>query len=232
MFLGWTVLAIYRLVRAELQLESLPWAWGLFTLFLMGYVAGFLGEGSWQVGQELFLQRLLSAFLITLALAYAAAFSERKDPVVLRRLLQYLGRREWLRALQLFPLWLSTLPFILLTCATLVAVEVSTGSGESVNIAVPAVAMVLFLLRDFGLLLFLNLAGSPKRADMLTMLFLVLLYGVIPMILAALGFDRMTGLFRPMPGIPAEIILPAALLQAAVMLWLMVRRWRRNHLHS
>ena len=231
-FLGWTVLAIYRLIRAELQLESLPWAWGLFTLFLMGYVAGFLGEGSWQVGQDLSLQRLLSAFLITLALAYAAAFSERKDPVALRRLLQYFGRREWLRTLQLFPLWLSTLPFILLTCAVLVAVEVSTGSGASVNLAVPAVAMLLFLLRDFGLLLFLNLARSPKRADMLTMLFLILLYGVIPMILAALGFDRMTELFRPMPGVLAEIILPAALCQAVVMLWLTVRRWRRNHLHS
>jgi hypothetical protein len=66
---------------------------------------------------------------------------------------------------------------------------------------------------------------------MLMMLFLVLLYGVIPTILAALDLDRLTGLFWPVPGASAEIVLPAALAQAVVMLGLMVRRWRKSHMN-
>jgi hypothetical protein len=89
--------------------------------------------------------------------------------------------------------------------------------------------MVLFLLRDLGIVLFLNLGRVPKRADMLTIMFLALLYGVIPTLLTALGLGRLTGLFWPVQGVPAEIVLPAALLQAVAMLWLMVRRWCKNH---
>ncbi len=232
MFLCWAVFGIYRLIRAELQLKSLPWAWGLFVLFLVGYVAGFLGNEFRVTGQNVWQLRLLSAFLITLMLAYGTAFSERKDPVAFRRLLQRFSLREWGRAMEIFPLWLSTLPFVFLSCAVLAIVELSSGPVEAVGLfATPAVAMVLFLLRDFGLLLFLNLGRNPKRADMLMMLFLVLLYGVIPTILAALDLDRLTGLFWPVPGASAEIILPAALAQAVVMLGLMVRRWRKSHMN-
>ncbi|MBW2690562.1 MAG: hypothetical protein JRC99_11600 [Deltaproteobacteria bacterium] len=130
--------------------------------------------------------------------------------------------------MEIFPLWLSTLPFVVLTCVVLVVVEVVSAPSDGLRqVVVPAVAMVLFLLRDFGILLFLNLGRIPKRADMLTVLFLVLLYGVIPTILAALDLDRMTGLFWPIPGVAAEIVLPAALCQAVAMLWLLVQRWRR-----
>lgn len=231
-FLFWVIFGIYRMIRSELQLKSLPWAWGLFILFLSGYLAGFLGEGRWDAGQSVWTLRLLSAFMTTLALAYATAFSERKDPVALRRLQQSLGRREWARAMQSFPLWLSTLPFVALSGAMLVVVDVGLTPAEGVKpVAVAAVAMVLFLLRDLALLLFLNLGRVPKRADMLTILFLVLLYSVIPTMLAALGLDRLTALFWPTPGAPAVIVLPAALLQAAAMLGLLAHRWRKSHLH-
>ncbi len=102
-FLIWAVFGIYRMIRAELQLRSLPWAWWMFVLFLMGYVTGFFGDRMLATGQNVWQLRLLGAFLITLVLAYGTAFSERKDPVALRRLLQYLGRYEWRRAMQTFP---------------------------------------------------------------------------------------------------------------------------------
>ena len=232
-FLGWALFGIYRLIRTELQLKSLPWAWGLFVLFLSGYVAGFIDEISWASGQSVWALRLLSAFMTSLALTYGMAFSERKDPVALRRLLQSLGRREWLRAMQALPLWLTTLPFVALFCVMLVIADASSAPAESVKpVAVAAVAMTLFLLRDLGVLMFLNLGRVSKRADMLTILALVLLYGVIPTILAALEFDRLSGLFRPMPGVPAEIVLPAALCQALAMCWLVASRWRRSQRHD
>ncbi len=227
LFLAWTIFGIYRLIRAELQLRSLPWAWGMFVFSLMIYSAGFYGENSWVTGLSAWPQRLLIAFLVALMLAYGTVICERKDPVTFQRLLQYLGRREWGRAMQIAPLWLSTLPFVLLSCAVLVIVALTSESVQ--QFAVPAMAMVLFLLRDFGLLLFLNLGRVPKRADMLTILFLVLLYGIIPTILTALDLSRLTELFWPIQGVPAYIVLPAALFQAVVILWLMTRRWRKTH---
>ncbi len=231
-FLAWAVCGIYRLIRAELQLRSQPWVWALFVIFLMGYVAGFIGDESWANGQSLGQQRLIVAFLVAIMLAYGTVFCERKDPVAFRRLLQHLGHGEWGRAMEVLPLWLSTLPFVILSCTLLVAVDLISGPVEEASqVVVPAVAMLLFLLRDFGLMLFLNLGRIPKRADMLTILFLVLLYGVIPTILTALDLGRLAGMFWPVPGVSAAIVLPAALFQAVVMLWLMVRRWRKNHLH-
>jgi hypothetical protein len=175
-------------------------------------------------------QRLLGAFLIAMLLAYGMVFSERKDPVAFRRLLQHLGRREWSRASEVFPLWLSTLPFVILTCILLVGVSlISAPNEETRQVVAPAVAMVFFLLRDLGIILFLNLGRVPKRADMLTMLFLFLLYGAIPTILSGLELDLLPALFWPVSGMPAEILLPAALIQAVVMFWLLVRRWRKSH---
>jgi len=156
-------------------------------------------------------------------------FCESKDPIAFRRLLQYLGRREWLRAMESIPLWLMTLSFVIVTCLFLVAMSFSSPSLEEARqLSVSAMAMVLFLIRDFGIVLFLNFGRIPKRADMLTLLFLFLLYGAIPTILTALDLDSLAGCFWPVPGIPAEVILPAALIQAVVILWLVASRWRRN----
>lgn len=232
LFLGWAVFGIYRLIRAELQLPSLPWAWGAFVLFLIAYFSGFPGGDGWRFGQSIWQPRLLCAFLIALALAYGTLFSERKDPVAFNRLLQSLAQRQWRRSLEGFPLWLSTLPFVVLTGALLITAELTSGPNQAEPLAVAAAAMVLFLLRDVGLLLFLNLGRNPKRADMLTVLLLVLFYTVIPAILAALDLDRLAGLFWPVPGASAAIVLPAALCQAAAMLWFLGRRWRGVRLYS
>ena len=228
-FLAWAIFGIYRLLRAELQLKSQPWAWSLFVVFLMVYVAGFLNDGSLIDGQSIQQLRLLGAFTVSIILAYAMIFCESKDPVAFRRLLQYLGQREWGRAMESLPLWLMTLSFVVLTCLFLVGMSFSSPPLEEASqLSISAMAMVLFLIRDFGIVLFLNFGRVPKRADMLTLLFLFLLYGAIPTILTALDLDSLAGCFWPAPGIPAEVILPAALIQAVVILWLVASRWRRN----
>ncbi len=228
-FLAWAVFGIYRLLRAELQLKSQPWAWSLFVVFLMVYVAGFLNDGGMIYGQSIQQLRLLGAFTVSIILAYAMIFCESKDPVAFRRLMQYLGRREWARAMESFPLWLMTLSFVILTCLFLVGMSFSSPSLEEASqLSIPVIAMVLFLIRDLGIVLFLNFGRIPKRADMLTLLYLFLLYGAIPTTLTALALDSLAGCFWPVPGIPAEVILPSALIQVVFILWLVASRWRRN----
>jgi hypothetical protein len=98
-------------------------------------------------------------------------------------------------------------------------------------VAVATVAMVFFLLRDISIMLFLNLGRFPNRADMLTLIFLALLYGVVPKILATLGLNQLTGLLWPVPGTPASILMPAAVFQAVAMFWLLGHRWRNRQQH-
>lgn len=92
-FLGWALTGCYRLLRAELQLKSLPLVWVNFVLFVMIYAAGLTPVAG---GAS---PRLLAAFVSALLLTYAMAFSERKDPVALRRLLLAWRGRRWLTAL-------------------------------------------------------------------------------------------------------------------------------------
>ena len=230
LFLIWAMFGIYRLLRVELQLRSRPWAWCMFVLFMIIYLAGFLEEGGWLAGYSLLQERLLLAFSVSVVMVYGMIFSENKNPIVFRRLLKHLGRGEWAQVTEAFPLWLTTLPFVILTGLLLVGAELSSApSGPHLKFSVSVVATAFFLLRDIGIVLYLNLGRIPKRADMLTMLLLFLLYGAVPLTLPGLNLDLLAGMFWPLQGMPAEIILPASAGQALFLLVLLVRRWRNNH---
>ncbi|HBT84141.1 MAG TPA: hypothetical protein DEB35_12365 [Desulfuromonas sp.] len=92
-----------------------------------------------------------------------------------------------------------------------------------------AVAVFAFLLRDLALLLYLNLGRVPRRADMVAVLYLGLLYGVIPIIFATLDLDRLTLLFWPrwdMAPLPT-VLAPVG--ELGLVAWLLIRRWQTQH---
>ena len=88
------------------------------------------------------------------------------------------------------------------------------------------------MLRDLGLLLFFNLGSSPKRADMLTVLNLVLLYLLIPMIFRTLGLNMLTALFWPSPDLPAFVGLSFLSIEAILVGWLLHLRWKKRFVVS
>ena len=218
-FVAWAVVGIYRLMRTELQLKNAPWLWCAFLLYLSGYTAGFIS-----VDKGFGADRLLFAFGLLLAMTYGLAFSERKDSVTLHRLLADCQRRRWRHFAEACPLWLATVPFVLASGGFLLV----TGYRgiDHGSFAGFVLALICLMVRDLGLLLFLNLGRNPKRADWLMLLCLALLYWVVPQILIALDFDLLSGVFLPRWDLPPVFILGAAIVEAGVVGWLLVRRWR------
>ncbi|HAD04689.1 MAG: hypothetical protein A2091_01690 [Desulfuromonadales bacterium GWD2_61_12] len=227
-FLGWAVIGVARLLRSELQMKSTPLVWCAFVLFAMVYVAGFFNAGSEDL--PLPLLHLYAALVVGVTLTYGMAFSERKDPVAFHRLLQACARRNWRDFWLHLPLWGATLPLVAIAVGGLLLRDLAgsapAGAGFS---GVTAVAVFAFLLRDLALLLYLNLGRVPRRADMVAVLYLGLLYGVIPIIFATLDLDRLTLLFWPrwdMAPLPT-VLAPVG--ELGLVAWLLIRRWQTQH---
>jgi hypothetical protein len=224
LFVMWAAVGIYRLMRTELQLKNTPWLWCAFLIYLAGYMAGFIDatQGSWLGGG--FSDRLFFSFGLMLAACYGMAFTERKDPVAFRRLIVDFKGHQWRHFLQSCPLWLATLPLVLLAGVALMATGYHRVGAGTFTMFV--LAVICLLCRDLGLLLFFNLGRNPRRADWLMVLCLGLLYWIVPQILAILDFDLLTGLFWPRWDLPPVLTLGAAGVEAVAIGWLLVRRWQ------
>lgn len=226
-FDAWLLAGIYCLVREEFKFRTAPIAWPAFTLFMMIYAAGFT-ESSPGNG-DLFSSRLLIAFIIACGLTYLTILTERKDPVAYRRMIKEAKDRRWLRLLEKAPCWALTLPFVVVTAILLIAF--TSGAGENVYRLSPVfiISLVAFLGRDLALFNFFNLGERTKRADMLVILWLSILYGLIPGIFMLLKMETVTALFWPRTDY-AFISCIAALCQLLAAWWMTLTRWGNHHL--
>lgn len=228
-FLGWTILGGYRLMRVELQQANLPWVWGAWLLFVAVYVAGFTDTPDSRLDPDsLAGMRYFAGYLVILLFTYGMAFSERKDPVAFQRILQLAATKAWRRVVETLPLW--TVSLAMAPLAALLLAVTGLGQGfdaiPTANFVAFVAATLLLLIRDLGMLLFFNLSRTPKRADMLTVLLLALLYGVIPSICNALEYEQLTGLFWPRWDLMPLPMLAGLLAEAALVSWALRKRWQ------
>ncbi|HEY5790329.1 MAG TPA: hypothetical protein VIX81_06870 [Gammaproteobacteria bacterium] len=222
LFAAWAVFGAYRLMRSELQFRNGPWAWLGFTAYLMGYLGGFVDPD----------HRLFACYLLGLGLTLVAAFAEPRDPLGLRRLGQALRERAWTRAQQAAPPWLLGLGVSVALAAALLLQPASAcrhalcpeGSPDQ---RLLSVLLLLFVLRDLGLLGLVSLRGRSRRPEFATVIYLLVLYFVVPWLLDAVGAGQLTALFWPRADLaPAWAVGAAALGPGVlgVLLW----RWRRD----
>jgi len=228
-FLAWSVIAIYRQLRGELQLRTTPLVWMAFVLFLAWYLSGFvtLPGGASRVTTV----RLFGAYSLVLASTYLMAFIERKDGIAFRRLFYYMDRRSWWRVLEEMPCWFVSLVMVAVFGLILALRDYSDFSfgAHRINPDVYLLATFLFLLRDLALILYFNLGRKPGRADAAALLYLALLYVLIPGILSRLGLDMAVAALLPWKAGHGSVTIVAALAQAAAMMALLVGRWRANY---
>lgn len=229
--LAWAVTGIYRCLRGELQMRTGPWVWLGFAVFAAGYGAGFVqlpDVGGGHVGTA----RLFAAYSIVLLLAYVMVFVEPKDGVALRRLWDY-GRRGRLAALLgELPRWLITVVLVAAFGAALLLRQYPEFLYRS-NLFYPrayVLASFLFLLRDAGLILYFNFGVKPARADATALLYLLVLYFLVPGILSLLHLHALAAALLPWRAGAGSLTVASGAVQAAVILWLAVRRWRDRFL--
>jgi hypothetical protein len=222
-FAFWAVVGAYRSMRRELQVGGVPWVWLAFLVTTMFYAAGMdvprweCGDGGrWSGGR-------ISAGFIGVLAAYAAIFAEVKDPVGERRLFAAAESGDWRTFGESLPLW--PVPVVLVggICALLTAAPIG-----ALSVTFPVV-FYLFLLRDMGLILLAHRVARPRRADAAAAIWLLLLYVLCPMLLAATTESPMAiSFFLPFPAESGVLQLIGMFLQAAAVAALLARRRRRS----
>jgi len=227
-FAAWAVVGLWRRMRVELQVRNWPVMWPLFAIFAGLWAAGF-ADG---------VAAVVVAAVVVLVAGYVPAVLEQPDPVRLRRLLGALRQGDGATALRFMPLWLVNHMVALVAVAIAALVLLGEGGGHGVEqidglafAAGTLVAFYLFVTRDLLLLVFAALGRAGRRAFATWLLWMAVLYGLAPMILAALGFYPSLPVFVPVWDIPfANLAVPPVvwpLLQAIAVLLLIRWRWRR-----
>jgi hypothetical protein len=233
LFLGWAVLAVHRLMRAELQHRTLPWAWAAFALYAMIYLNGYRDFAA--ASPDAWFARWLGIpFLVAVALVYISFYLDHKSPVAVKALFNALRARQWASAATLTPSW-----FVCLCLAMLVGAAYAFAAAGAYEVnplrdllpnlfmtSQTVVAILLFVLRDIGFLLLLNFAARPKRPDMAGAIYLFVLYAVGGGILAQLDYYPALSIVVPYDsGNPLLTIVPV-FLQVFVVYGLLYARWR------
>jgi len=218
-FAVWAVIGVWRLMRAELQFRNLPWLWTLFALFLMIYMSAFVA------GPLNPVYRLLLPTFVLQVSTYLLALVEPKDVVGLRRFAGRARAGDVRGFFEVVPLWLLTYAFAAAgTLATVAVAGQTLAAPDAAGLAMHmAVASFLFMTRDLGILVALNLGPNPRRADLAAILYWAVLYALVPILLDRLGESALAALFRPGG---TDAVLVSALVQAVLAFGWVVWRWR------
>ncbi len=216
--LFWCVVGNYRLMAQELRIRTLPWVWLAFTIFLIVYTGGFITPA--EFGEYFY----ALAFGICLTLSYLIVFAEYNEPMRIKRLLTYIAQENWLRGAEELPLWCVT--FVL---ACLLALPLSlTHPADIDELHVYPVSILLLLLRDIGIFLFFSYGKNPQRAFSLTLLSMVLLYGVFPGIFSAANLNGMVAVFFPLVADSMGLSIIYIGVQSALIWYFLYQRWQES----
>lgn len=239
-FTAWALLGVYRLMQAELQVKQRPWAWFAFTLYSMVFAVGLADGANWDCDRSsIGLVLLPLAYSVALFLCYLIVFLDAKDTVRWRALLAQGRTRAWRAALAVTPSWLVALVLVIVVGGLSLLAPVTGLSspgwpdcGVAVDLNPEGIRWLLlgslaFLVRDVCLILALNLGRWRHRADQAAVIYLALLYGLVPFALEAAGWDGAAGLFYP-TGLwdGGGISAASGLVQAALALAFLVWYWR------
>lgn len=232
LFAAWAVVGAWRLMRLELQSENSLWLWAGFVLCCGLYLAGFadLGRvaGEAEAARYGTLAKALSAGGVFAVICYLAAFAEPADRQRMGSFRRALAERRLDLAALTAPL--VTAPLLLAIVAWgVIAVSApdrfdgGRGVGRDINLAMVGLAVLLYLVRDLGVIAYVRFSPRPKRGDASAVLALVLLYLVGGVIAPALGGGVGLALVSPF-GRPTTLAVIAGGAEAVLAWWLAAGR--------
>jgi hypothetical protein len=242
-FAGWSVVGVWRRMQMELQVRMRPFVWPVFVIFVALWVAGF----AWPESRGHIYDTLVPVVLATVIVVFASyvpALFERLDPVRLRHLIGALRAGRPGEVLVDAPLWLvnHALALVVVAAAAVYILALPTSTDANLpfvweskvtmdTVAGTVVAVFLFVTRDLLLLTYAYLGRATRRALTGWLLWLAVLYVLIPAILAALGFYAALPAFVPVWDVPfVDFAIPPVVwpvIHIAVVTALLSLRWRR-----
>lgn len=221
LFAAWAVFGAYRSMCSALHVPTTPWALVTFLCFVSVYLAGF---ASLSTGSAAGLVAVTGVG-VSLAACYGLLLAEQTGAMTLRRLQMRISRRQWRQAQEELPGW----PVALLV-ALLFAIGTEFASirdGATWAIAQASFVFWLFAVRDAALMHCFAFSRQPRRVVATTVIYLALLYGLLPWLLKALGADALASLLLPFAIEYSGPNTAAAAVQAVVAVAIAAWRWRR-----
>jgi hypothetical protein len=208
-FAAWSMVGAWRLMRLELQMRNLPWAWPLFVVFAGIWAAGLAGDAgtAWA-----------AAGVVFAACAYAAMFAEPAERVRLRGFGAMAMAGDWRGAAYDVPAAIA--PVALAAVPVVGIATTAGGGGPGGGFALAAFA---FLVRDLGIVAYFRLGPRPGRGDFGAAVALFLAYFVGGVVGGNFGAAGGLALFIPSADAPMVSVLSGAAMAAVV--WALA--WRR-----
>jgi hypothetical protein len=236
-YCAWMIAGLYRSMRAELQFTDKPTWWTAFLIsnivFLYGYFAGlesFSIIGSLAV-------TLIASFLQLLIMTYFLALTETKDVVVFRSLFSNIKTRNWNSLLRTDSLWQVTLFIaigtgIMALLLSIFAIHTQNNlttnlllhNQGSLKLTMAFFAIIGFVIRDISILLILHFSRKTRRADAAMILYLIILYALLPSMTHKFGIG--VAFF---PDFTQNSFLMAAvpLVEGAIAFYFLREKWKQ-----
>ncbi|OJX80924.1 hypothetical protein [Magnetospirillum sp. 64-120] len=210
--LGWWLLGLAWMVRRHLGHAPSPWPYLAFAVYQMAFCSGFLFAGD--LVPPLPVVTGIAA-LAGAALAYVSLFTTPWHVADVKRLML---AGTWAKRWSLLPSWLP----VAVLAVILGAVSVLSGGREW---SLAAAALALFV-RDIALVAAVRLL-SRRRTTLLLLVLAVLLYGLLPEVLDAIGGMGLRAWIFPTLDAPA-FTLAGPWAQALMALSLAGWAWKRR----
>lgn len=195
-FSFWTLMAIQRNLRAELQYKNSPAVLMIFLVTVCIYFSGFVDNTARDVHQpnttNILIVKMWICFLILMACTYSTMFMEANNPAKYTRWFYAIKHGEWKRIAENMPAWLGVC--VLLIPVYLAVITIRPEKAADLVAPVPfrhltpfylTTVLMLFTVRD-GLILHSILGGKiEKHKSFVIALYYLLIYGLIPFIMTS-----------------------------------------------
>lgn len=244
LFTAWSIVGLQRSFSTELQYQNLPLAWIGFTLFTMIYFSGLSAFASdlFNLSQaasirqldaiqdiEVLLQKApyYVAFFIAQGLTYIALFTEPLSTIRYKKILLRASDENPLEAAEQIPLW--SISFILMIGAGILSIFqlwiLSSQMTESFSPTILLLTAILFTVRDVLLIHYFNFSANIQRVFGASMIYLFLLYALIPALLSALHLSHLNVMFVPSWGQNTPLALVSVFVQIGIVGYLCLKHW-------
>jgi len=200
-FVFWTIIAIQRNMRDELQFKNTPFVLLMFIIGICLYITGYAdlimqqsknmkiaiySNNSAPYNEDMFIVKLTISFLILAFSTYILAFKDANNLSKYKRWIYAFKYKEWKRFLKNTPAWVGCAALLLLVYFTLMS-KLSLTEKEIIQNFAFTTAILLFIARD-GLIYHSILIGKIERHKAFTVgLYILMIYTLIPLTLLALA---------------------------------------------
>lgn len=220
-YAAWAVFGCYRTMCEQLQVRTTPWALPAFLSFAAVYLTGFVPYPNAYISGA-GMAFMLTGTLVSLIAAYLLLFFERTGTITVMRLNMRIKHKQWLRTIEELPGW---------PVAAMLALPCSIGAvllAENEYRLAPLI-LVLFLIRDAAIYHYFSFAKQPKRTELTTLVYLGLLYWLLPALLNAMDASFLAQLIMPMTSGEMQFSLFVMLAQGGIASGLAGWRWQTSH---